>query len=436
MMSEGRDVSKKVVSNPNPESRQDSGKGNGDPKSSSVWRRLALAARVAVASLRHDRIHFFCNVAMLVGTLVPLLVLFGVKSGIYRALHEDLVSDPNLLLISTLGDNAFDDGDANRISTWPQTAFVALKTRAISDDAFVRRVDGGRITRATLVPSGPLDPLLAGDATMTEGHIVASRRLAERLSLERGDTIQVVARSETRPPLVLLFSVLDTLKSAALLGDAMLMTPGEMDLIEAYYDGYALPEHGIAIGKELSGRVTSFEGLRLYAKTLEDVAPLEARIQDEFDVRTHSRAAEIEGVLGLGRSLNLAFLLISSTAVIGLSAALMFSFWAEVDRKRRVVATLVLVGFRRRDVAMVTLVQAAIIGVTGVIAAFLLFWIAAYAADVMFAGRMPEEQSVIALSSVAAFFAVVLPLVLVLVSSLFSVKAALEIDPAIILRTG
>ncbi len=394
-----------------------------------------LAVRVALAALWHERVHLFCNVAMLAGTLVPLLVLFGVKSGIYQALLDDLLSDPNLLHIATRGDNAFAEEDGLEVAGWPEAAFVALKTRAISDDALVQRPGADRIAQATLVPSGPGDPLLPDGAAVTAGRVAVSHRLAEKLTISEGDGIRLVARTERRRPLVREVAVVGILEPSAMRGDAVLMTPREMDMIEAYYDGYALPDAGLPDGRDLSGRTTSFEGLRLYARELRDVAKLEVRIQDRFGVGTHSRAPEIEGVLGLGRNLDLAFLLIAGTAVVGLAAALLFSFWAEVDRKRRDLATLMLVGLGRRDVAAVPLIQAFVIGAIGIFAAFLLFWVAASVADAMFADRMPGGRSVVALDVRAAFLAVVLPLGIVLAASLFAVRTALGIDPAITLRT-
>ena len=396
---------------------------------------MILAARIALASLWHERIHLFCNVAILAGALVPLLVLFGVKSGIYRALLDDLLSDPNLLHVTTQGDNAFSEDDRAEIAGWPEAAFVALKTRAISDNALIQRPGGDRIAQATLVPSGPGDPLLTDGAKVSEGQVAVSRRLSEQLTIENGAGIRIVARSERRGPLLLDATVVDILEPDEMKGYAVLMTPVEMDLIEAYYDGYALPDFGLAEGRPLSERTTSFEGLRLYARGLRDVASLEARIQDRFGVRTHSRALDIEGVLALGRNLDLAFLLIASTAVVGLGAALLFSFWAEVDRKRRVLATLMLVGLRRREIALVPLVQAFAIGVAGILGAFVLFWAAAFIADAMFADRMPGGKSVIELSAFAALFAVLLPLLIVLTAALFAVRTALGIDPAITLRT-
>ncbi|MDE2913958.1 MAG: ABC transporter permease [Paracoccaceae bacterium] len=396
---------------------------------------MILSARIALASLWHERIHLFCNVAILAGALVPLLVLFGVKSGIYRALLDDLLSDPNLLHVTTQGDNAFSEDDRAEIAGWPEAAFVALKTRAISDNALIQRPGGDRIAQATLVPSGPGDPLLSDGAKVSEGQVAVSRRLSEQLTIESGAGIRIVARSERRGPLLLDATVVDILEPDEMKGYAVLMTPVEMDLIEAYYDGYALPEFGLAEGRPLAERTTSFEGLRLYARGLRDVAALEARIQDRFGVRTHSRALDIEGVLALGRNLDLAFLLIASTAVVGLGAALLFSFWAEVDRKRRVLATLMLVGLRRREIALVPLVQAFAIGVAGILGAFVLFWAAAFIADAMFADRMPGGKSVIELSALAALLAVLLPLAIVLAAALFAVRTALGIDPAITLRT-
>ena len=395
-----------------------------------------LSARLALSSLWHERVHLFCNVAMIAGALVPLLVLFGVKTGVHQALMDDLLSDPNLLYVTTLGDNDFSEADRVEISGWEEVEFVVLKTRSIADDALIQSASDGRIAQATLVPSGPGDPLLPDGVTVSEGQIAVSARLAEQIGAARGTEVRVIGRTELRSPLVITATVVEALAPERSTGNVILMTSEEMDLFEAYFDGYALPQFGLGDGRPIAERVSSFEGLRLYANALENVSRLEIRVQDRFGVRTHSRAQEIEGVLALGRNLDLAFLLIASTAVVGLGAALLFSFWAEVDRKRRIFATLMLVGLSRRDIALVPLVQAAVVGAAGVAVAFILFALASIGAEAMFADRMPPGQSVVSLTATSVILGIVLPIVIVLVASTLAVRTVIGIDPAITLRTS
>ncbi|MFT7594421.1 MAG: putative ABC transport system permease protein, partial [Paracoccaceae bacterium] len=50
-----------------------------------------LIVHLAWRDLIRDRFFLFCNIAVMVGILVPLLVLFGVKNGVYSALIGEML---------------------------------------------------------------------------------------------------------------------------------------------------------------------------------------------------------------------------------------------------------------------------------------------------------------------------------------------------------
>lgn len=397
---------------------------------------MRLLAELALKDLLRERMQLVCNVAVLAGVLVPLLVLLGVKNGVYDALIGRLLSDPAALQIDTSGNQNFSEADAAEVRGWGEAGFVTLKTRSLFDFVNVRELGGRGKRDAILVPSGTGDPTLEG-GTLGPGEAVLTASLAAQLSLAPGAQVQVITQAEDRPrQLALPLTVVSVLPPERMAGRAVLADIAVLDLVEAFYDAYALPDYGIAAGRDLATRTPEFEGMRVFARDLTELATLQTRIEQRFNTRTEARTAEVAGVLNLGRNLDLALVLTASVAGIGLAAALVFGFWSEVARKRRVLATLALIGLPARRLWVFPLVQALACGILGLVASFALFLGAAAVAEALFSGGMPEGQALVTLSGseIAAICGGVL--IFVTATALFAARAAARADPASVLREG
>ncbi|MGB0498443.1 MAG: ABC transporter permease [Rubricella sp.] len=397
-----------------------------------MTRILPLAWR----SLMHEKLHLLCNIAIICGVLVPLLVLQGVKTGVYSALIADLEANPDLLLVSTLGDQSFSEADAAEVAAWPETGFVVPRTRGIADTVLIQSLAGGPIREASAVPTAPGDPVLPDGAALEGEAVALTALLAERAGIAGGERIRIVVRSEARArPLVFEAPVAVIVPRTEMTGTAILIDIERLDAIEAYYDGYALPQYGLEEGRDPVERAIAFEGLRLYARSVDDVARLEERIGARFGVATRSEAAAIERTLSLGRNLDRALFLIAATAMTGLVAALVFGFWAEVQRKRQVLATFALIGLTPGQIARLPLVQALLTGAMALAAAFVLFLLAAELAEALFAEQLPGDRRLVLLTGGDALRAAALTLGSVGLSSIWATRAALATDPAIVFRS-
>lgn len=395
-----------------------------------------LILRLALRDLFFQKVHLVCNIAVLAGVLVPLLVLFGVKNGVYNALIGDLLSNPRNVQIDTSGNATFSTDDAQTVRDWPEAGFVTLKTRSQFDFVNVR-LEGGRQKRdAVLIPSGEGDPNLPDGVSILPGTAVVSAQLAEQLEINQGDRIDIITQAEDRPrQMRVQLNVAAVLPAANATGRAVLAELEVLDLVEAFYDAYALPDHGIMDGKPLADRVPVFEGLRVYAASLEDLGPLQNRIESHFGISTEARTSEVQGVLSLGRNLNLALLLTAAVASLGLAAALVFGFWGEVQRKRQVLASLALMGLGGQRLWLFPLVQALVSSALALVVSFGIFGVAAMIAERLFetggaAGNLVEVTAVQAMNIsiiVTAFVAL---------SALMASWSALRIDPATVLREG
>ena len=217
-------------------------------------------------------------------------------------------------------------------------------------------------------------------------------------------------------------------------GRSVLADIAVLDLVEAFYDAYALPEYGITQGKPLSQRAASFEGLRVYANDLTQLANLQTRLEKRFGVRTEARTADVQGVLNLGRNLNLALLLTATVASLGLAAALIFGFWGEVERKRHVLASLALMGLGGNRLWLFPVIQALISAVLAILVSFALLWIASGVAEQIFDTGLATQGGLVRVSMGQAVIVSVVVFVFVGLSSLFAARSALRIDPATVLR--
>lgn len=397
---------------------------------------MMTSFNLAWRGLLHEKIYLCCNVAVICGVLVPLLVLQGVKSGVYAALMADIASDPAALSVTTLGDQGFLPEDVDVVAQWSETGFVAPRTRNIGNIVLVQNPAASILRDATTLPSEAGDPLLDGHAPPAGSSVVVSALLAEAAALTEGAAINILARSEARPHALLIAAeVAAILPPESFAGAAMLMDPALLEQIEAYYEGYALPDLGIEDGADPATRVIVHEGLRLYARTLADVGALERRLVERFDVPTRSQAAQIERVFRLGRNLNLAFMIIATSALIGLIAALVFGFWADVQRKKQMLATLALIGFTPHQIARIPLLQALFTAVFATIIAFGLFAGVAQVASAVFADVLKPGQPLILLPIAHGAAAVGVTLASVAIAATWASVSALATDPAVVFRS-
>ncbi len=112
-----------------------------------------------------------------------------------------------------------------------------------------------------------------------------------------------------------------------------------------------------------------YAGFRIYAATLETVDPL--RIYFETNgIPVHTESSKIESVLEMDRYLTLIFWLIAVVGILGSVAALIASLYASVERKRKELSVLRLLGFSANQLFRYPIYQGVVIAIGG----FLLAW--------------------------------------------------------------
>ncbi|MBD9590974.1 ABC transporter permease [Pseudomonas sp. PDM03] len=330
--------------------------------------RLRLLGTLALQDLWHDRKVSLCIAASLVAVIAPLLLLFGLKHGVVSQLQDELLRDPRNLEVKMLSNGNYDSAWIERLRQRPETGFALGQTRSLNTQADLligmqRFVEG-----AEIIATEPGDPQLnLPQLNPTGDQVILSARAAQRLQAKVGDRVQlrVLRRLEgvnERGEMTL--SVLAILDGARFGRAAGFVAPPLLLDLERFRDGYQVSAFGITTGKPLGDLQPLYARARVYANDIDQVAPLE-RWLNEQHIETSSRLADIDNVKAINHVLGLIFGVIALAALIGCVASMVGAFLANIDRKRKSLAVLRLLGFKRTAVAGFVVVQALLLSLAG-----------------------------------------------------------------------
>ena len=352
--------------------------------------------RLASRDYLHEWQMSVCFVLGLAAVLGPMMVLFGLKFGIVGAMMDELIEEPGNREIRPVGSGRFDRQWLESVRAKPEVAFLMPRTRSIAATIELSSEQAPRIVSVELIASGAGDPLLAADASLPEGldRVVLSHSSANKLDVGAGD---VLDGSLARRFLGQLERVHLPLTVAAVAPDGAFTRDGAfvsvrlLEALEDFRDGRAVPE--LDWGGLSADSNRTYPGFRLYARSIHDVAGM----RDAFaaiGVDVHTRAAEIEVVQRMDRNLTAIYWAIAVIGLVGFSLSLGASLWANVDRKRKQLSVLRLVGFRTRDIVWFPMVQSLFTAMLGWALAVSIYIAAAWVINSMMAEQLAAGQQV------------------------------------------
>jgi len=336
--------------------------------------RPRLLAMLAALDLWHDRKVSFCIIASLVAVIAPLLLLFGLKYGVVSQLNQELLSDPRNLEVRLSGNHNLPLNWFKRWQAMPEVAFVMPLTRTLNTEASLLKDSQHFLADVELIPSGQGDPLLPSLEPPKSGELLLSASAAQRLQVQTGERLKLVVQRQIEGKNQrgqVEVTVSGILPASAFARPAALLDLHLLVATEDFRDGFATPLLGISEGENAPER-SHYARARLYAKNLEDVALLAQRLSSEH-IESQTRASEIESVQAISRVLNLIFAVIAWTAVLGAAFALGGALLASIERKRRELALLRLIGFARQAIAGLVVMQSALLSVLAFVLALLLY---------------------------------------------------------------
>jgi putative ABC transport system permease protein len=176
-----------------------------------------------------------------------------------------------------------------------------------------------------------------------------------------------------------------------------------------------------------------YAGFRLYAKTIDDVDNLRRHFESQ-GLPVHTEAQRIQEVTDLDRSLTLLFWGIAAVGIVGGAMALLASLYAAVERKRRELGVLRLLGLSRRMLCRYPIYQGLMIGGGGFATAMLFFTSMALAINGWFHGHLGPGESFCRLPPSHTAGASALTLLVALLAASCAAWRVTRIEPADALR--
>lgn len=199
---------------------------------------------------------------------------------------------------------------------------------------------------------------LAAQPVSAEMKIAISRPAADRLHISQGNVVDGrIGRMLDDQPQALPFKLTVSAILPAISSDRMLaLVPLPLLVVaEDYREGFGVPALGVE-GEERPQTGRSFASFRLFADTIDNVAPLRDWLA-ERGVQTVTRGGEIETVQRLDSDLGHLFLVLAALGAAGFLMSLTLGLWASIARQRRSLSLLRLIGYPAGAIALFPVVQ-------------------------------------------------------------------------------
>ncbi|EKN3340045.1 FtsX-like permease family protein [Yersinia enterocolitica] len=400
------------------------------------FNRPLLLSRLALQDLWHDRIISFCIVSSLVAVIAPLLLLFGLRFGIISQLQDDLANDPRNLEIRMLSSGSYDQGWIEQLRQRPDVGFAIGQTRSLNTLADLQVDSSHFIENAEVIPTDIGDPLLGKLEIQHENEIILTQEAARKLAVNVGDTLTLrVSRQleERREWGRKDLTVVGILPATYFNRAAIFTQPTLLLMLEHFRDGYAISALGVTSGQPISAKPPLYARARLYAKSIDYVASLESDLRAQR-IETTSRLADIENVKSTNRVLGVIFNTIAATALIGCIASLIGSFIANVDRKRKHIAVLRLLGFTSTAVGGYVILQGCLLSLLAYVGGYSIYLIASQIFNRVLAGSQATDQMLCKITLGHSFLAMAITVVVALLVASIGAYRAIIIEPAQSLR--
>lgn len=393
---------------------------------------LALSMR----DLMHDRKVSVCIMASIVAVVAPLLLLFGLKFGIVSQMRAELLSDPRNLEIRMLVSAKLNDAWFDKMRDTQGVGFVLPLTRSLNAIADLY-IDSRRFAEGVeLIPTAPGDPVLEGlPIPQARDDVVLTASAAKRLGVKPGEKLQIrfsrLYENRTERAQVVVH-VVGVLPPESFARAAVFLTLPLLVEIEDFRDGFKISGLGIDTGRDFQSR-EHFARARIYADKIENVEFLTKRLTEE-GIETSSRLAEIKSVQAIDKVLGIVFGVIAWIAVLGCAASLIGALMANIDRKRKDLALLRLMGYGKLAMQTYVILQSAMLTLSGFIVGCAMYLLGSQLFNQMLGEYMKADHFVCRLEPIHFVFALAGALFLAMTVAGVGGVVVTKIEPAESLR--
>ncbi|WP_439242923.1 ABC transporter permease [Lonepinella sp. BR2474] len=402
--------------------------------------RLRLLTKLVWHDLYFDRKISLFIIASISAVLAPLLLLFSLKFGIVSQLQAKLINNPNNLEVK-ITESAYDTFGLDwfdKMKKDPTVNYIIPLTRALNLQVDLRTTQNKSQPNVELLPTSAGDPLIPDDMPLYHPNgIILANKTADVLQVKVGEVISLRAErilNQKKEP-ILVDLVIDGIVPTHLFNrhGGFVQLP-LLEELEDFYDGFKLDKLiKIDTGKEKTTTHQHYAKARLFAKTLDDVAPLSQQLTVQgIENKTH--AAEIEDVKAIEHVLNILFLIIAITSVIGCATSLVGSFLANIERKRKEISLLSLFGLNPREITVYLILQVTSLTTMAFVASAILYLLASFAVNQLLGSNLNNDNFISHLLPSHFVITFIITFVLAILIAIIGSRRANQIQPAESLR--
>ena len=400
---------------------------------------LETVIRLSLKDYFHERLLSACAVLGLAAVLAPLLLLFGVKSGIINTMADRLIEDPRNREITPVGSGRYGEDWFSVTAKRKDVAFVIPQTRSIAANMVLYNGEGERPHSVVvdLIPTGENDPLLEkwGHIPKNETSVALSNTAARKLNVTIGqEVIGRVGRSVAgiKEQVAIKLKVVAVLPIEAYPREAAFVRLRLLEATEDYRDGRGSEAFGWP-GQARPTGAREYPSFRLYARSIYDVTELRDTFFEQ-GLEVYAKVEEIEVVQSLDRSFTLIFQLIAIVAVFGYFASMASNVLASVNRKSRHLGVTRLIGFSTGNIVWFPIVQALATSILGTVTAICFYLIVEVLINHLFSQYLSAGEYVCRLSLGHLTVALGFTVAMSMMASAYAAFRVAKIEPSEVIR--
>jgi len=395
--------------------------------------------RLSLKDYFHERLLSVCAVLGLAAVLAPLLLLFGVKSGIINTMADRLIEDPRNREVTPIGSGRYGEDWFSIAAKRPGVAFVIPQTRSIAASMVLYNGEGEKPHSVVvdLIPTGEGDPLLEkwGRVPKNETSVALSNTAARKLNVAAGqEVIGRVGRAVAgiKEQVTIRLKVAAVLPIEAFPREAAFVRLGLLEATEDYRDGRGTEAFGWP-GQARPPGPREYPSFRLYARSIYDVATLRDMFFEQ-GLEVYAKVEEIEVVQSLDRSFTLIFRLIAIVAVFGYFASMASNVLASVNRKSRHLGVTRLIGFSTGSIVWFPIVQSLATSILGTFMAIFFYLVVEVLINSLFSQYLSAGEYVCRLSLGHLTVALGFTVAMSIMASAYAAFRVAKIEPSEVIR--
>jgi putative ABC transport system permease protein len=374
-----------------------------------------------------------CFVLALASVLAPMMILFGLKFGIVTTMVGELVENPVNREIRPIGSGRYDDAWIDAFRQRDDVEFIIPRTRALAATMQLKSSHAKRILTVELLATAEGDPLLVASKQLPANYfeVILSHSAAQKLEVKVGDEIDASLARQfkgKRERVHLPLQVIGITDASVISRNVAFVHLKLLIASELFKDGRAV-EALAWRGNRSDPGARVYPSFRLYARSIYDVEQIVQDLEKE-GTRVKANVAEISTVRSIDQNLSVIFWIIAFVGAIGFAFSLGASLWANVDRKRKDLSVLRLVGFKSGRIVIFPVLQSCYTAILGWLLAVLVYLAFEYLINTFLAPRLNLDRALCFLLTEHFLWALALTIVIAIAAAILGGVRAARIEPS------